>query len=195
MQLEKPAFSLKCPKILLSSMNSQIGSENVSPSSNRLHKCNRRIENLEFEVRRLADQLNEVRQLLQRSDSQTSTSQIPPRPQIDVVDPSNLPQQVYGSGSVFTPTPQSTTQLDSLTYFHPAPSSSEVDKNAASHDQRSSQLGSTPGEIPIQSLLEPHPATSMKRKRSNFEIQDGPVPDFIVKGLISREQAVLAFTT
>jgi hypothetical protein len=72
----------------------------------------------------------------------------------------------------------------------------EIERSTSSHDQQS-QLGSTPGDVSVQSMLDAQSGSASldRRKLFGFEVQDEPISDFISKGLITPEQAMSSFRT
>ncbi|OJJ47532.1 hypothetical protein ASPZODRAFT_63086 [Penicilliopsis zonata CBS 506.65] len=124
-----------------------------------------RLENVESEVHRLREQVDEISSLLRQS---VSTSQVL----------QELSQSSHGR-------PESQQVLDSM-----AITGCEAAKASPVHSHTHSHLT---GEIPVASLLQS--PSGKKRKRSGFEVQNEPVADFISKGLITIENARSFFKT
>lgn len=151
----------------------------------------RRLENVESEMYYLRKQLDEMRELLQRtcaSPTRYSQQMSPlqtrePQPHIrqDSVCPSSCSQPAH-----------SRDHSDAM-----IARSRPTYTNGTNNSYPRSVPDMSPNQIPLHPLYESPQADNrpLKRKRSCFEISDEAVADFIDKGLITLDCAISSFNT
>ncbi|KAL5334129.1 hypothetical protein BJX70DRAFT_402912 [Aspergillus crustosus] len=130
-----------------------------------------RLESVESEVRRLQEQLEDMKQMLRLN----ANSQTQGQPLL------SQPQPVPG-------------QRGSL----PLPSPPQVLADATGFLPPGSVFSGTQGEIPLQARVHASQGDiyrPAKRRRSGFEVREEPISDFITKGFITVEYAIECFTT
>ncbi|KAJ5364273.1 uncharacterized protein N7496_009986 [Penicillium cataractarum] len=174
-------FSQRCQKLEKQCVFFEIPKDPVSE----------RLESVESEMLYLRRQLDDMRELLQRTcASPTINSQhLSPR-QIR-----EQPQETCRDSACASSCPQSAHCQDNNGAL--IPNNGSVYTNGAGNAYPRSVPDVSPNSIPVHPLYgspqtEPR---ALKRKRSCFEIRDEAVADFIDKGLITLECAISCFNT
>lgn len=127
-------------------------------------------------MQRLAEQIDEIQNLVRRSPVASRSSAAPI--QQDIEQP--LTRQSYDRSSLIElpPSMNDSTRSDLI-----------------SADDAQSPIASTQDKIATKSSIPGQTAhtSSSRRERCAFEVQDEPIIDFIARGLITIDQAVSAF--
>lgn len=155
----------------------------------------RRIEGIECEVQYLKNQLDEMRNLLQHNRSHSSIhsqESVSPRQVLE-----SQQHEVRGDSGCPSSHSQITLAEDDIVTLAVPDNTAYLNTQTVHSYPRSGPDLSSPHEIAVQPRYEASTSemSSLKRKRSCFEISEDSVADFIDKGLITMEYAVSYFDT